>query len=107
MTRQDNGERTNATQPAALTIAGLDPSGGAGVIADIRTFGAFDCYSTAVITSLTFQNESEVFGAEHVSAATLRAQLMPIIREQRVAAAKTGMLPNREIVTEVAALSRK
>jgi hydroxymethylpyrimidine kinase/phosphomethylpyrimidine kinase len=85
-----------------LTIAGLDPSGGAGVIADIRTFEAFGCFSTAAITSLTFQNANEVSGAEHVSAATLRAELMPIIREHRIAAAKTGMLPTREIVKEVA-----
>jgi hydroxymethylpyrimidine kinase/phosphomethylpyrimidine kinase len=95
------------SKPVALTIAGLDPSGGAGVIADIRTFAALGCLSTAAITSLTFQNADEVCGAEHLSPETLRAQVMPIIREHSVAAAKTGMLPTREIVTEVARLFRE
>jgi hydroxymethylpyrimidine kinase/phosphomethylpyrimidine kinase len=95
------------SKPVALTIAGLDPSGGAGVIADIRTFAALGCLSTAAITSLTFQNVDEVCGAEHLSPETLRAQVMPIIREHSVAAAKTGMLPTREIVTEVARLFRE
>ena len=94
-------------KPVALTIAGLDPSGGAGVIADIRTFAAFDCLSTAAITSLTFQNDSEIWGAEHLSPETLRAQVMPLIRERAVAGAKTGMLPTREIVREVARLFRE
>jgi hydroxymethylpyrimidine/phosphomethylpyrimidine kinase len=53
-----------------MSIAGLDPSGGAGVIADIRTFASFGCFPTAAITSVTFQNESEVWGAEHLSPAT-------------------------------------
>jgi hydroxymethylpyrimidine/phosphomethylpyrimidine kinase len=94
-------------QPVALTIAGLDPSGGAGVIADIRTFTAFACLSTAAITSITFQNDGGVSGANHLSAATLRAQVTPIIRQQSIGAAKTGMLPTSEIVLEVAALFRE
>jgi hydroxymethylpyrimidine kinase/phosphomethylpyrimidine kinase len=88
--------------PVALTIAGLDPSGGAGVIADTRTFAAFGCWPTAAITSLTFQNKTAVFGAQHLSAETVRAQLMPLVEEHSVACAKTGMLPTREIVLEVA-----
>ena len=53
--------------PVCLTIAGLDPSGGAGVIADIKTFSAFGCFATAAVTSITFQNTVGVFGAEHQS----------------------------------------
>lgn len=94
-------------KPVALTIAGLDPSGGAGVIADIRTFTSLGCFSTAAITSLTFQNEARVWGKEHLSPETLRAQVLPIVYEHSVAGAKTGLLPTREIVHEVARLFRE
>jgi len=90
--------------PAVLTVAGFDPSGGAGIIADIKTFVSFGRTPTAAITSLTFQNSEGVFGATHESAASLRAQILPIVEEFRVAAVKTGMLPTREIVLEVARL---
>src|SRR5215216_1750891 len=85
-----------------LTIAGLDPSGGAGIVADIKTIAAFGCFPAAALTSITFQNTTGVFGAEHQSAATLRAQVEPIVQDLSVAAAKTGMLPTAEIVAEVA-----
>ena len=93
--------------PVALTIAGLDPSGEAGVIADVGTFSAFACLPAAAITSLTFQNASEVFGAEHVAADTVREQVMAIVAGCKVAGAKTGMLPTRQIVREVARLFRE
>ena len=97
---------TSHTVPVALTIAGLDPSGGAGIIADIRTFAAFGCFGTAAITSLTFQNTTRVFGAVHQTAATVRAQVTPIVEDFTVSCAKTGMLPTREIIAEVARLFR-
>ena len=87
-----------------LTIAGIDPSGGAGIVADIKTIAEFGCFPAAAITSITFQNEKRVFGAEHQSAATLRAQVEPIFQDARIAAAKTGMLPTAEIVAEIARL---
>jgi hydroxymethylpyrimidine/phosphomethylpyrimidine kinase len=93
--------------PVALTIAGLDPSGGAGIIADIKTFTAFGCFATAVVTSLTFQNTTGVFGAEHQSADAVRAQVLPLVQDFRIACAKTGMLPTREIIVEVARLFRE
>ena len=96
-------DRTN-TVPIALTIAGLDPSGGAGIIADIRTFAAFGCFGTAAITSLTFQNTTGVFGAAHQTASTVRAQVTPILEDFKVSCAKTGMLPTSEIIAEVARL---
>lgn len=91
-------------RPVVLTIAGLDPSGGAGVVADIKTIASFGCFPAAAITSLTFQNTTGVFGAEHQTAATLRAQVEPIVHDLQVAAVKTGMLPTAEIVAEVARL---
>lgn len=92
--------------PVALTIAGIDPSGGAGVLADVRTFAAFGCFATAAVTSLTFQNTTGVFGAMHQSAASVRAQVTPILEDFTIAAAKTGMLPTREVIIEVARLFR-
>jgi len=95
---------TSESRPVVLTIAGLDPSGGAGIVADIKTIAALGCFPAAAITSITFQNTTRVFGAEHQTAETLRMQVEPIVRDMTVAAAKTGMLPTAEIVAEVARL---
>jgi hydroxymethylpyrimidine/phosphomethylpyrimidine kinase len=95
------------TPPVALTIAGFDPSGGAGIVADIKTFTAFECFATAAVTSLTFQNTTGVFGAAHQTAKTVREQVMPVVEDFRVACAKTGMLPTREVIAEVARLFRE
>jgi hydroxymethylpyrimidine kinase/phosphomethylpyrimidine kinase len=92
------------SKPIVLTIAGLDPSGGAGIVADIKTIYALGCFPAAALTSITYQNTTGVFGAEHQTAATLRAQVEPVIRDLDVVAAKTGMLPTAEIVAEVARL---
>lgn len=100
-------DQTRKLSPVVLTIAGIDPSGGAGIVADIKTIAAFGCFPAAAITSITFQNAQRVFGAEHQSAATLRAQVEPIVQDAKVAAAKTGMLPTAEIVAEVARLFRE
>ena len=89
-------------RPVVLTIAGIDPSGGAGIVADIKTIAALGCFPAAALTSITFQNTTGVFGAEHQTAATLRAQVEPIVQDLQVAAVKTGMLPTAAIVAEVA-----
>lgn len=93
--------------PIALTIAGFDPSGGAGVIADVKTFTACGCFATAVVTSLTYQNTTGVFGAAHQTAAAVREQALPIIADLPVAGMKTGMLPTAETIVEVARLLRE
>jgi len=100
-------EDVQTGQPVVLTIAGLDPSGGAGIIADIKTFSAFGCFPAAAITSLTFQNTVGVFGASHQTAETVRSQIEPVISDFTVAAIKTGMLPGAEVITEVARLIRE
>jgi hydroxymethylpyrimidine kinase/phosphomethylpyrimidine kinase len=92
--------------PVCLTIAGLDPSGGAGIIADIRTFSAFGCFPAAAVSSITFQNTVGVFGAEHQSSESVRLQVEPIIEDYDIATAKTGMLPTREVIEETARLIR-
>ncbi len=90
--------------PVCLTIAGLDPSGGAGVIADIKTFSAFGCFAAAAVASITFQNTVGVYGAEHQSADSVRRQVEPVVEDYEIAALKTGMLPTREVIEEVARL---
>jgi hydroxymethylpyrimidine kinase/phosphomethylpyrimidine kinase len=93
--------------PVALTIAGFDPSGGAGVLADARTFAAFGLHAAAAITSITFQDSISVFGAVHQSGEAVRAQVMPLLADGRIVCSKTGMLPTREVVLEVARLFRE
>ncbi len=95
------------TAPIILTIAGFDPSGGAGIIADLRTLTAFGCTPTAAITSLTFQNPLGIQGTRHQTAATVRAQVIAIMTASPIAAVKTGMLPTPEIVREVARMFRE
>src|SRR6266540_5268564 len=91
-------------RPNALTIAGFDPSGGAGVLADVRTFAAFGFQTSAAITSITFQNTARVFGASHQTGEAVRAQVLPLLDESTFACAKIGMLPTRAVVWEVARL---
>jgi hydroxymethylpyrimidine kinase/phosphomethylpyrimidine kinase len=93
--------------PVALTIAGFDPSGGAGIIADIKTFTAFGCFAAAAVTSLTFQNTLGVFGAVHQSGEAVCAQVLPVLDDFEVSCVKTGMLPTREVIEAVARLFRE
>lgn len=93
---------SSSKHPICLTIAGLDPSGGAGIVADIKTFSRFRCFATAAISSVTFQNTTGVFGAEHQTADSVRKQVEAVLDDYDVAAIKTGMLPTREIIETVA-----
>jgi hydroxymethylpyrimidine/phosphomethylpyrimidine kinase len=85
-----------------LTIAGFDPSGGAGVLADIKTISRFGCYGAAAVTSLTLQNTQGVFGAYHQTADAVTRQLKAIFDDLDIDAIKIGMLPTREVVEAVA-----
>lgn len=91
-----------SNQPVCLSVAGLDPSGGAGIIADIKTFSAFGCFGAAAVTSITFQNTVGVFGAMHQTGETVRRQLEPIFDDFDVAAIKTGMLPTADVIETIA-----
>jgi len=95
-------EKNGSLIPTCLTIAGLDPSGGAGIIADLKTFSAFRCYGAAAVTSLTFQNTQGVYGAEAIEPEAVRGQIEPILDDFRIDAFKTGMLPNRGVIDVVA-----
>src|SRR6266851_1799062 len=91
----------------ALTIAGFDPSGGAGVLADARTFAFFGFPALAAITSVTFQNTARVFGAVNQTGEAVRAQVLPLLKEHKIVCSKVGMLPTFEVVREVARLFRE
>ena len=90
----------------ALTIAGSDSSGGAGIQADLKTFSAFGVYGASVITALTAQNTRGVQGIETVSPAFVAEQLRSVLSDLDVGAIKTGMLANAEIVQTVASALR-
>lgn len=92
------------TTKVCLSIAGLDPSGGAGIIADLKTFAALRCYGAAAVTSITYQNTAGVYGAFGESAERVRGQADPVFDDFEVHAMKTGMLPTREVIDEVAAI---
>jgi hydroxymethylpyrimidine kinase/phosphomethylpyrimidine kinase len=88
--------------PVVMAVGGFDPSGGAGVLADIKTIAAMHCYGVAAVTSLTVQNTTGVLGAFHQNAETVGAQIEVLFDDFNVTAVKTGMLPSAEIVKEVA-----
>jgi hydroxymethylpyrimidine/phosphomethylpyrimidine kinase len=86
----------------ALTIAGSDSSGGAGIQADLKTFSAFGVYGAAVVTALTAQNTRGVFGVEPVAPGFVGAQIEAVLSDLDVGAVKTGMLATAGIVEAVA-----
>lgn len=85
-----------------LTIAGSDPSGGAGVQADLKTFAANGTYGMAVLTALTAQNTRGVTGIELVSPAFVTAQIAAVFADVRVDAVKIGMIATAPIAIAVA-----
>jgi hydroxymethylpyrimidine/phosphomethylpyrimidine kinase len=88
--------------PIVLTIAGFDPSCGAGVAADLKTLSANNCYGVAAITALTVQSTQGVKAIHATPAATLRAQLDALAEDLNIAAVKIGMLGNRANAAAVA-----
>lgn len=85
----------NGTPPILLTIAGFDPSCGAGIAADLKTFAAHNCYGVAAVTALTVQSTLGVRSVHATPTATLRAQLEALAEDTIVAGVKIGMLANR------------
>src|ERR1700747_454147 len=88
--------------PILLSIAGFDPSCGAGTAADLKTFAAHGGYGVAAITSLTVQNTQGVESVHNTPSAELRAQLEALARDCEIAAVKIGMLGNRSNAVVVA-----
>ena len=94
-----------SAKPVALTIAGSDPSGGAGIQADLKTFHQFGVYGEAAITLITVQNTVGVERVEVLAADLVADQIRAVISDIPPAAAKTGALGNRAIIEAVAALA--
>jgi hydroxymethylpyrimidine/phosphomethylpyrimidine kinase len=93
--------------PNVLSIAGIDPSGGAGLLADLKTFSALGAYGTGVVAALTAQNTQGVTGLHPVPAAFIAQQIDTLFADVRIDAVKLGMLGQAEVVTTVAAALRR
>ena len=87
--------------PRALTVAGSDGSGGAGIQADLATFAALGVWGCSAITAITVQDTRRVHDVEAISATLVRAQLEALLADLRPGAMKTGMLADRSIVRVV------
>lgn len=94
--------RDSRTKPVALTVAALDPSGGAGIAADLRTFAAEGVWGCAVMTAITYQNTVEVTGWEAVGAHSVTAQLETLLGDVYVDAVKLGMAGTSETCHAIA-----
>lgn len=91
----------------ALTIAGSDSSGGAGVQADLKTFAALKVYGTSVITAITAQNTIGVTEIQEVNPKIVKAQIEAVVEDVGIDAVKTGMLYSKEIIETVAEEAEK
>ena len=104
-----DGPRTHPerSRPRALTIAGSDSGGGAGIQADLKTFSALGVFGMTAITAVTVQNTKGVAGVEELSPATVADQIRAVVGDIGVDAAKTGMLASASIVEAVAEAVRE
>ncbi len=93
--------------PVALTIAGSDPSGGAGIQADLKTFHQFGVYGETVITLLTVQNTTRVDRVEVLTPEFVTEQIHAVLSDIPPAAAKTGALGNESVVAAVATAAER
>ena len=91
----------------ALTIAGSDSCGGAGVQADIKTMTALGVYAASVITSVTSQNTRGVYAVEPIRAEAVESQMTAVFEDIVVDAVKIGMLGNSDVIKAVANCLRK
>ncbi len=85
-----------------LTIAGTDPSGGAGISADLKTFSALGAYGTVVITAVVAQNTRGVDAVHQLSGKVVSQQLDTLFADVRIDAVKIGMLGDADVVRAVA-----
>lgn len=95
------------TKPFVLSVAGLDPSGGAGLLADAGTIAAFDLHGLAACTALTLQNDVAFRGVEWVDRRTVLAQIETLLARYPLAAMKIGLIESVELLLEVTELARE
>jgi hydroxymethylpyrimidine/phosphomethylpyrimidine kinase len=107
MKKNVNQERSERNRPAvAMTIAGSDSGGGAGIQADLKTFAALGVYGTSALTAITAQNTVEVREAQELSRFLIDAQIDAVVEDIGVDAVKTGMLASSEVIETVSARVR-
>jgi hydroxymethylpyrimidine/phosphomethylpyrimidine kinase len=99
--------KRNTAPPVILTIAGYDPSAGAGVTADIKTISAHKCYGVSCITALTVQSTRGVKRVEPVEGRIITETLQELVNDIEIAAIKIGMLGSAEAARAVAAFLRR
>jgi hydroxymethylpyrimidine/phosphomethylpyrimidine kinase len=99
---KNNSPERVASIPVALTIAGSDSGGGAGIQADLRTFAFHQVHGTSAITCVTAQNTLGVNRVDALPPEAVTAQIQAVVSDIEVQAIKTGMLLNREIIEAVA-----
>lgn len=87
------------TRPYILSIAGFDPSGGAGILADVKTFEANKVYGMSVMTGNTFQNESEFEGVDWIASEKIIKQIEILNRKYKFEYAKIGLIENLEVLS--------
>lgn len=95
-----------STPPVALTVAGSDSGGGAGIQADLKTFHAFGVFGTSVVTAVTAQNTRGVTAVHAVPLEVVQAQFDAVVGDLAPAAAKSGMLATADLVRTVAVALR-
>lgn len=102
-----NSAQVHNTPPVALTIAGSDSGGGAGIQADLKTFSAHHVFGTTAITAVTAQNTLGVQSVEVLSVEIVRAQIEAVLDDFAIRGSKAGMLANAEIIAEVASIATR
>lgn len=91
----------NKARPYVLTVAGFDPSGGAGILADIKTFEQNGVYGLAICTATTLQTEDEFISAKWTNVDELHAHIRKMLEQYPVAAMKTGIMPSLKALHDV------
>lgn len=92
------------TRPCVLVFAGSDPSGGAGIQADIEAIGAMEAHALPVITAITVQDNNRVYGVHPVDAQLITDQAQALLRQIPISAVKIGILGNRDNALAIAAI---
>ena len=93
--------------PVVMVIGGMDPSGGAGLCADIQTLSKMGCHAAPVVTALTVQDTSAVKSFKLVDAELIRAQMQAVFDDISPSVIKTGMLGSREVISVIADVLKK
>ncbi len=104
---KENSAKESMYRGIALTVAGSDSGGGAGIQADLKTFAALKVFGTSAVTALTAQNSLGVHHVETASPESVRHQMEAVLSDFHVGAAKTGMLAESVIIETAAAIFRE